>query len=62
MDIKLIRAKRVLHVPQNPENPDNNVMRPVQAGLIALVPKGFQAPQDYYDDLGAVKVKEPAKK
>lgn len=62
MDIKLIRAKRVLHVPQDPENPDHNLMRPVQSGLVALVPKGFQAPEDYYEDLGKVTVKEKPKK
>lgn len=52
--MQVIRAKRTIMVPVNPEQPDNNVMRPVQAGLVALIPTGFNLPKDAYDKVGKV--------
>lgn len=60
-DIRLIRAKRNIFVPHDPENPDKNSMRLVQTGLIALVPNNFELPKDYYLDLGKVQVKKDKK-
>lgn len=54
--MRLIRAKRGLHVPVDPENPETSTMRPVFAGLVALVPDGFQMSKDAYVDLGKVKI------
>lgn len=55
--MKIIRAERGIYVPHDPENPDNNSMRAVHAGLIALVPDNFSLPKDYFQDLGRVEVK-----
>ena len=60
--MKVIRTKRPLYVPQNPEKPDHNSMRLVQTNLIALVPSDFQLPEDSYMDLGKVKIKGSANK
>jgi len=60
--MKIIRTTAPTHVPVNPENPDTNVMRLVQTGLVALVPSGFQVPPEkQFIDLGKVKLKEDKK-
>lgn len=57
--MKVIRAKRVLHVPVNPEQPDHNVMRPVHTGLLAIVPTNFRAPPDSYDVVQKLNIQNP---
>jgi hypothetical protein len=52
--MKLIRAKRGIHVPVNPEMSENAVMRPVAMGLVALIHDEFTLPEDSYIDLGKV--------
>lgn len=54
MEVRLIRAKRNIHVPHNPEHPEGNSFKAVQSGLLALVPKNFKLPHDAYEDLGMV--------
>lgn len=56
--MKVIRANRGLYVPNNPEKPDNNSMRLVPTGLVALVPEDFNLPEGSYADLGKFKEKK----
>lgn len=55
--VKVIRAERAIHVPIDPEKPDS-LYRPVQKGLLALVPEGFNLPKESYIDLGRVEFKK----
>lgn len=52
--MKIIRAERGVYVPHDPEKPNNNEMRLLQKGLVALVPSNYALPQDSYKDLGKV--------
>lgn len=54
--LKVIRAKRGMYVPCDPENPDNNAMRLVQSGLIAIVPEDFVLLEDTYTTVGKVEL------
>lgn len=57
--MKVIRAKRNIFVPHNPEMPDTNSMRLVQTGLIAIVSDDFQLPEGSHKIIGTVvKIKE----
>lgn len=56
--MKVIRAKRNITIPINPEKPYNNAVRLVPAGLIAIVPSNFKLPKDSYVDVCKVKIKE----
>lgn len=49
--MKVIRAKRQIFVPINPESPERSSMRLVQTGLVALVPSDYVLPADYYVDV-----------
>lgn len=60
--MKVIRAKRGIHVPHNPESPDRNSMRLVQTGLIAIVPEDYPLPKDSYQDLGKLKLENKKSK
>lgn len=46
--MKVIRAKRPVFVPANPEKPDS-VMKPVGSGLIALIPSEFHLPEGSHE-------------
>jgi hypothetical protein len=59
--VKVIRAKKALFVPLNPERPDKNAMRLVSAGLVALVPEEFFLPDGSYQDVGHIKTKDNKK-
>ena len=61
MDLKVIRAMRDIHVPQNPEKPETSLFKSVQRGMVALVPTNFRLPSDHYIDLGEVKTKKEKK-
>lgn len=50
--MKVIRADRGIYVPHDPEKPDNNQMRLLQKGLVALVPESYVLPEGSYKDLG----------
>lgn len=60
--MKVIRAERGVFVPHNPENPDNNSMRLVGKGLLALIPDNFQLPKGSYQDLGKLKLEDQKNK
>lgn len=60
--MKVIRAKRGVYVPRNPENPDKNEMRLVQSGLIAIVPDSYILQEGTYQDLGELILKDDNKK
>lgn len=55
--VRLIRAERDIHVPLDPEMKGSS-FRPVQKGLLALIPEGFNLPKDAYIDLGKVELKK----
>lgn len=56
--MKVIRAKRGIHIPRNPENPDMNAMQLVQTGLLALIPDDFQLPEDAFAEVGKFTVRK----
>lgn len=49
--MRVIRAMRGIHVPENPENPQGSNFRAVPQGLLCLVPDGYQLPADSYQEL-----------
>lgn len=53
--MRIIRAVRDLHIPNDPENPNVNSFRAIQRGIVALVPDNFQLPDGTYQDLGNFK-------
>lgn len=59
--MKVIRAERLIHVPVDPENPDKSIMRPVHAGLVALVPDNYKLPEGSARELGSFKEKKKGK-
>ena len=54
--MKLIRAKRGIHIPVDPEMSENAVMRPVSMGLVALIHDNFTLPEDSYVELANIEV------
>lgn len=54
--MKLIRAKRGIHIPVDPEMSENAVMRPVSIGLVALIHDNFTLPEDSYVELANIEV------
>lgn len=58
--MRIIRAKRGIFIPCDPEKPDKNMMRLVQTGLIAIVPDDYALPEDSYSE--AYQLVQPKKK
>lgn len=60
--MKVIRANRVVFVPHDPEKPNNQSMRFVGQGTLALVPDDYELPEGSYQDLGKLKLENVKQK
>lgn len=63
MELKVIRAKKGISVPSNPED-KSSLVKFVQQGIITIVPSSYKMPEDSFDlisKVNTVKEQKPKK-
>lgn len=57
MTLLVVRMLKGAYVPSSPED-ENSLLKPVSAGLVALIPDGFELPKGTFEVIQKVNVKK----